>query len=122
MKEFGAPGLATKINRFIQQDAGLESMKRPTCPHCKAKPIAAFFKPRFSCPACGTQLSSDLRLISFVEWLVGIGPLLLFAAALAKTETLAGWSFSQVLLLLLVPACVIHWAVLCRCLKLTEKT
>jgi len=56
--------------------------------------------------------------VSFVEWLVGIGPVLLIAAALIKTEMFAGWSFAQVLLVLFLPACVIHWAVLCRYLKL----
>ena len=95
-------------------------MNRPTCPRCGAKPLTAFVKPRLTCPACQTRLSSNLRVVSFVEWLVGIGPVLLIAAALAKTEVFAGWSFAQVLLLLFVPACVIHWAVLCRYLKLTE--
>lgn len=85
-------------------------------------PLAAFFKPRFTCPACGVRLSSDLRIVSFVEWLVGIGPFMLIAAALLKTELFSGWSFAQVLLLLSIPACVVHWAVLCRYLKLTEAT
>lgn len=97
-------------------------MNRPTCPHCGAKPIAAFVKPQFTCPGCQSRLSSNLRVVSFVEWLVGIGPVLLIAAALLKTETFAGWSFAQVLLLLFVPACVVHWAVLCRFLKLSAKT
>ena len=95
-------------------------MNRPACPRCSAKSLAAFVKPRFTCPVCQARLSSNLRVVSFVEWLVGIGPVLLIAAALAKTEALAGWSFPQVLLLLFVPACAIHWAVLCRYLKLTE--
>ena len=78
-------------------------------------------KPRFTCPACEARLSSNLRVVSFVEWLVGIGPVLLFAAAFAKTEAFVEWSFPQVLLLLFVPACVIHWVVLCRYLKLTDR-
>jgi hypothetical protein len=45
--------------------------------------------------------------------------MLLIAAALLKIEALAGWSFAQVILLLFVPACAVHWAVLRRYLKLT---
>ena len=97
-------------------------MSRPTCPHCVAAPLAAFFKPRFNCPACGTPLSSNLRTVSLVEWLVGIGPVLLIAAALLKTDALGGWSFAQVLLLLFVPACVVHWVVLSRYLRLFKQT
>jgi uncharacterized protein (DUF983 family) len=96
-------------------------MSGPTCPHCGAAPVAAFFKPRFTCSACGTRLSSNLRMVSLVEWLVGIGPLMLIAAALLKTDALREWSFAQALLLLLVPACVVHWAVLRRYLKLIEQ-
>jgi hypothetical protein len=93
-------------------------MDRPTCPSCGAKPLAAFFKPRFQCPRCRAQLSSDLRIVSLIEWGVGIIPAMLIAAALKTADLFAGWSFAQVLLLLVVPACVIHWAVLCRYLKL----
>jgi len=97
-------------------------MSRPTCPHCGAAPLAAFFKPRFICPACGIPLSSNLRIVGLVEWLVGIGPVLLIAAALLKTDALQGWSFAQVLLLLFVPACVVHWVVLRRYLRLFKQT
>jgi hypothetical protein len=57
-------------------------------------------------------------MVSFIEWAVGIIPVMLIAAAMKKADVFAGWSFAQVLLLLLVPAGVIHWAVLCRYLKL----
>lgn len=97
-----------------------ELMNRPACPRCAVKPFVAFVRPRFACLSCQVRLSSNLRFVSFVEWLVGIGPTLLIAAALAKTEAFAGWSLPQVLLLLFLPACVIHWAVLCRYLKLVE--
>lgn len=95
-------------------------MSRPTCSRCGAPPLIAFIKPRFTCPACHAQLSSNLRVISLVEWLVGIGPVLLIAAALSKNDMFAEWSFSQALLLLFVPAFVVHWAVLCQYLRLTE--
>ena len=97
-------------------------MTRPTCPRCGTKPIVAFFKPSFQCPTCGTRLSSDLRMVSLVEWAIGIAPVMLLAAALKKADVFASWSFAQVLLLLLVPAGVIHWAVLCQYLKLRAET
>jgi hypothetical protein len=56
--------------------------------------------------------------VSFIEWAVGIVPVMLIAAELKRADLFASWSFAQVLLLLLVPAGVIHWAVLCRYLKL----
>jgi hypothetical protein len=62
-------------------------------------------------------------MVSFIEWAIGIVPVLLIAAGLKTAEWFANWSFPQVLLLLLVPAGVIHWVVLCRYLKLrTEST
>lgn len=94
-------------------------MDRPTCPSCGAKPLSAYFKPHFTCPSCHVRLHSNLRAVSLVEWAVGIVPVLLIAAALLKIEAFAGWSFAQILLLLFVPACVVHWAVLRRYLKLT---
>jgi hypothetical protein len=57
-------------------------------------------------------------MVSFVEWIVGIVPVMLIAAAMKQAPLFTSWSFAQVLLLLLVPAGVIHWAVLCRYLKL----
>jgi len=101
---------------------GLQQMNRPVCPQCGAAPLAAFFKPRFNCPSCGASLSSNLRAVSLVEWLVGAGPVMLIAAALLKAEAFKGWSFAQVLLLLLVPACVVHWMVLRRYLRLAKQT
>jgi hypothetical protein len=59
-----------------------------------------------------------LRLVSFIEWAAGIVPALLIAAALKTTDLFASWSFAQVLLLLIVPACAVHWAVLCHYLTL----
>lgn len=97
-------------------------MNRPTCPRCGAKPGAAFFKPRFQCPSCGAHLSSGLRTVSVIEWALGIGPVMLTAAALKTAEWFAGWSFAQVLLLLLVPAAVVHWLVLCRYLTLQAES
>lgn len=47
---------------------------------------------------------------------------MLIAAALLKAEAFKGWSFAQVLLLLLVPACVVHWMVLRRYLRLAKQT
>lgn len=67
-------------------------------------------------------MSSNLRSVSLVEWLVGTGPVMLIAAALLKAEAFRGWSFAQVLLLLLVPACVVHWMVLRRYLRLAKQT
>lgn len=96
-------------------------MTRPTCPHCGATPFAAFFKPRFNCTACHTHLSSNLRLVSLVECLVGIGPVLLMAAALLKSDALKGWTFAQVLLILFIPACIVHLVVLCRYLRLVKR-
>lgn len=104
---------------------GLQTLTRalgmagPTCPNCGAKPLAAYFKPHFDCPSCNARLSSNLRAVSLVEWAVGVLPVFLIAAALLQTEKFASWSFAQVLLLLFLPACVVHWMVLCRYLKLT---
>lgn len=67
-------------------------------------------------------MSSNLRSVSLVEWLVGTGPVMLIAAALLKAEAFRGWSFAQVLLLLLVPVCVVHWMVLRRYLRLAKQT
>ena len=61
-------------------------------------------------------------MVSLVEWLVGIGQVMLIAAALLKMEAFRGWSFAQALLLLLLPACVVHWAVLRRYLRLAKQT
>ena len=57
-------------------------------------------------------------MVTLIEWLVGIAPLLLIAAATKKADLFASWSFAQVLILFLVPAAVLHWVVLCRYLKL----
>jgi len=57
-------------------------------------------------------------MVSFIEWAIGIVPVMLVGAALKTADVFATWSFAQVLLLLLVPAAVVHWAVLCRYLKL----
>lgn len=96
-------------------------MNRPTCPSCGAKPFAAFIQPNFTCATCHARLSSNIRVVTFVEWLVGIVPFLLIAAAILKTEAFAGWSFVQVLLLLFTPACIVHWLVLCHFLKLSAE-
>ncbi len=61
-------------------------------------------------------------MVSLVEWLIGIGPVLLMASALLKTDALSGWSFPQALLLLFVPACVVHWVVLRHYLRLYKQT
>jgi hypothetical protein len=97
-------------------------MNQPTCPRCGATPRAAFVQPRFTRSTCRSRLSSNLRVVSLVECLVGIGPLVLVAAALLKIDALRQWSFTPVLLLLLVPACVVHCVVLGRYLKLVEQT
>jgi len=47
---------------------------------------------------------------------------MLIAAALLKMEAFKGWSFAQAILLLLLPACVVHWAVLRRYLMLVKQT
>jgi hypothetical protein len=64
-------------------------------------------------------LSSNLRAVSLIEWAIGVVPVSLIAAALLKTEIFSSWSFAQVLLLLFLPACAVHWMVLRRYLKLT---
>jgi hypothetical protein len=46
---------------------------------------------------------------------------LLIAAAMKTTPLFESWSFTQVLLLLVVPAGLVHWAVLCRFLKLRSE-
>lgn len=97
-------------------------MTTPACPQCYAKPVAAYFKPHFDCPSCGARLSSNLRAVSLVEWAVGVVPVLLIAAALLQAEAFTSWSFAQVLLLLFLPACVVHWVVLRRYLKLTAES
>jgi len=67
-------------------------------------------------------LSSNLRAVSLIEWLMGMGAVILIAAALLKTEMFEGWSYAQVLLPILIPACVVHWVVLCRYLRLVKRT
>jgi hypothetical protein len=57
-------------------------------------------------------------MVSFIEWIVGIVPVMLIAAAMKNAPLFASWSFAQVLLLLLLPAGLIHWAILCQYLKL----
>jgi uncharacterized protein (DUF983 family) len=94
-------------------------MAGTSCPRCGTRPLAAFFKPHFICSKCGTRLSSNLRAVSLTEWLVGAIPLMLIAAALLKTDVFMAWSFAQILLLLLVPACIVHWVVIRRYLRLT---
>ncbi|WP_157522487.1 hypothetical protein [Mitsuaria sp. 7] len=93
-------------------------MNRPTCPHCGANPVIAFFRPNFQCPACGTELSSDLRLLSVIECVVGLIPLILLAAAIKTVDAFAEWPFAGVMALLIVPAGFVHWAVLSQFLKL----
>jgi hypothetical protein len=94
-------------------------MMAPSYPKCSTRPLAAFVKPHFKCPQCGSHLSSNLRVVSLVEWLVGVIPLMLVAAALLKTNIFTAWSYAQLMLLPLVPLCVIHWVVICRYLILT---
>lgn len=97
---------------------GKVGMNRPTCPTCDSKPIAAFFKPRFSCPSCGTVLSSDLRLVSLIESCAGALLWFLLAAAIKNVDPFSHWPFGLVLLLIVPPAALVHWAVLCRFLTL----
>ena len=94
-------------------------MAAPTCPNCGAKPLAAYFKPHFDCPSCGARLRSNLRAVSLIEWAVGVVPVYLVTAALLQIEVFASWSFAQVLMLLFLPACVVHGMVLRHYLKLT---
>ena len=57
-------------------------------------------------------------MVSFIELAIGVVPVMLVAAALKTVDSFANWSFAQVLLLLVIPAAVVHWAVLCRYVKL----
>jgi hypothetical protein len=63
-------------------------------------------------------LTSNLRTLNWIEWIFSVVPVALIAAALLMTETFASWSYAQVLLLLFLPACVVHWMVLRWYLKL----
>ena len=56
-------------------------------------------------------------MISFLESLIGAGPVFLIAATLVKLEPLQEWTYSQVLLLLFIPICLVHWAVVSQFLR-----
>jgi uncharacterized protein (DUF983 family) len=93
-------------------------MSRPKCPNCGAKPYAAFFKSKLRCPLCGTELESDLTLVSFVESLVCVVPVYLLIAQIEKALSLNGSQNTFAALLLLPIALVIHWAIVCRFVSL----
>jgi hypothetical protein len=90
----------------------------PSCPNCKNYSLRAYCVPAYECRNCGKSIRSNLRKVSFIEWLVG-GPLLFLAAAgLEKSPMFNGWSFGAIAFLFFLPICVIHYLVLRKFLKL----
>ena len=61
-------------------------------------------------------------MIGLVEALATVVPLYLAIAAVANLWPGSEWATVLAALLLLVPAGIIHWAVLCRYLTITEET
>ncbi|WP_413898693.1 hypothetical protein [Rhodoferax sp.] len=98
------------------------TVRRPICPRCGMTPFVAFIKVRFVCPRCGAHLISDLRTIGVIETVVTVGPLYLAITAIATLWPVGEWSTIRAALILIVPAGAIHWAVLCRYLRITEET
>lgn len=62
----------------------------------------------FHCEKCGASLRSNLRWVAFVEGLVGFPILILLDFGLRKIPVFSSWSSEQVMLLLLLPALLIH--------------
>lgn len=82
------------------------------CPKCQHRSVRSLIRPRYSCPRCGHAIHSNLRTLSFIEWLAG-GPLMLLtAAALERLPWFSGWSFGAIAAVLFIPACVVHYVVL----------
>lgn len=84
---------------------------RPSCPKCGAKPIAAFLKPAFACPRCGTRLISNLRWVSFLEWIIGGVPFFLIAWFI---HLFTRWSYVEIVSLLFLPVCIVHVVVIAK--------
>ena len=93
-------------------------MKAPKCPTCGHLPLAAFFRPSFKCSQCGANLSSNLRLVSLIEWLIGSGIFVLIVFALHERDTFRSRSYVELMSLLFLPACLIHAAVLVKFVRL----
>lgn len=93
-------------------------MERPKCPVCGFGPTMAFARPNFTCPNCGTRLSSNLRFIGFVEWALGSAGVVAVVLALHAIPFFKDWSYIKLLGLLFLPACGIHVLVIAKFVRL----
>ena len=97
-------------------------MQRPQCPFCGNKPLAAFLRPSFRCPQCDASLSSNLRVVSLFEWVIGGGIFVVIVFALHGLDVFRGWSYAELMSLLFLPACLIHAVVIVKFVQLRLKT
>ena len=93
-------------------------MERPLCPKCGVKPIIAFFQPTFTCPQCGSSLHSNLCWVAFLEWVIGGVIFFVIGWLLHQHPQLASWSYVQMVLLMFIPACIVHAVVIAKFVRL----
>lgn len=87
-------------------------MDQPVCPKCGHRSMTSFFRPHFACSHCGVELESNLRQVSFVEWVIG-GPIfVLIVYVMNGLAFFKGWSYAALMSLLFIPACILHAVVI----------
>ena len=90
------------------------------CPRCGHRSFGGFVSHRFACTACGAHLRSNLRLVGFVEWLIGAPIFFLVAAMLQRLPWFLGWPYGGLAVVLFLPACIVHVLVLRKFLEIRQ--
>jgi hypothetical protein len=96
-------------------------MKLPKCPVCNNRLpfLSLLIKPGFTCPTCKNSLFTNMRLVSFVESLIGL-PVLVLIAWVVDVNGYNESTYEKILLVLIAPVGVLHYFVFCRFLRISK--
>lgn len=96
-------------------------MNFPKCPECTSllPKIFLLFRPEFACPTCRSALYSNMRLVSFVESLIGL-PVLIAIAWAMEVNGYNEAAYEKALVILVVPIAILHYFVLRTFLRIDK--
>lgn len=95
-------------------------MDAPRCPECGSKANKGYFCAGFECETCGACLASNLRAVAFVEVVLGWPFVILVVVALGRWPAFQNWSYLELVLLMFFPACIVHFLVIQRFVRLRK--